>query len=259
MSKVSKTEVMDIPLFSTDPPPDVDRMEIDPAVVDELAQSITDLGQLQAVLVRPMGKRYEIVFGHRRYLACRQLMTQTIRAEIRPMTEGEAAVIRAVENLQRVDLTSIEEAKVYARLRDKHNMTLEEIGLKMKKKAGTVKRRLDLLKMPPQLQVAVHKQQISVSVAEELWPISDPTSLEYYLMFAVENGCTKGVARAWCKEWKDQKRRAEVSGGDAPLPFSPQEPRPVFLACDLCHGPVELGKDIMLRICPDCWNTIQKH
>ena len=174
------------------------------------------------------------------------------------MTDREAAIARAVENLHRVDLTSIEEAKVYARLQDKHHMTLEEIAERMKKKPGTVKRRLDLLKMPPQLQTAVHRKEISVSVAEELWPISDPTALEYYLMFAVENGCTKNVARSWTKEWKDQSRRAEASGDGLPLPLSPQAPRPIFIACDLCHGPVELGKDRMLRICPDCYGEIKK-
>lgn len=259
MAKVLEISVEDIPLALIDQPPDVDRMEIDQAVVDELAQSIQELGQLQAVLVRPVGDRYQIVFGHRRFLACEQLSRATIRAEVRSMTDKEAAVIRGVENLQRVDLTPVEEARVYARLRDKHNMTLEEIGLKMRKKAGTVKRRLDLLKMPPPLQDAVHKKQISITVAEELWAISDQPSLEYYLMFAVENGCTKEVARGWAKEWKDSKRRDAAASVDGMCVTNPYEPRPIFIACDLCQGPVELGKDCQLRICDACMQTIKKN
>lgn len=257
MDAVSATQVRDIPLALTDPPPDADRIDINPVDVDELAQSIQELGQLQAILVRPIGDRYEIVFGHRRYLACKQLSRDVLRAEIRPMTDKEAAVIRGVENLQRVDLTPIEEAQVYGRLRDLYNMTFEEIGLKMKKNAGTVKRRLDLLKMPPSLQTAVHKKTISISVAEELWSIRDNASLEYYLMFAVENGCTKEVARGWAKEWKDTQRRDAAAGVAAPSPLSPYEPRPYYLTCDFCHQPVLLGDEKQVIICPECYRQIK--
>ena len=258
MEKVSETKVSHISLASIDPPPDVDRMEINLAGIDELAQSIQELTQLQAVLVRPVGDRYEIIFGHRRYLACKQLSRDTIRAEIRSMTDKEAAVIRGVENLQREDLTPIEEAQVYGRLRDKYEMTLEEIGLKMKKKAGTVKRRLDLLKMPPPLQVAVHKKQVSVTVAEELWQISDPTSLDYYLMFAIDNGCTKLVARGWAKEWQDSQRREAVAGGGAGQGLSPYEPKPYYIACDFCNQPVLLGEEKQVVICRECYEHIKK-
>ena len=258
MDGVSKTELGELSLQFIDPPPDVDRMEIAQADIDELAQSIQDLTQLQAVLVRPVGDRYEIIFGHRRYLACKQLSFKFIRAEIRSMTDKEAAVIRGVENLQRVDLTPIEEANVYGRLRDKHHMTLEEIGIRMKKKAGTVKRRLDLLKMPPLLQVAVHKKQVSVTVAEELWLISDQTSLEYYLTFAIDNGCTKMVARGWAKEWQDSQRREAVAGGGAGQALSPYEPKPYYIACDFCNQPVLLGEEKQVVICRECYEHIKK-
>jgi len=117
-----------------------------------------------------------------------------------------------LKNLSRSDLTPMEEAKNYQELIDVYSMTLEQVGNKFGKTAGTIKRRMDLLKMPPALQKAVHKGLISMSAAEELWPISNETDLDYYLLFAVENGCTKEVARQWCKQWKDSQRHQSEPG-----------------------------------------------
>jgi len=247
-----KDKIAEVGLSLIDEPKAIVRMEISSEAISELAQSISEIGLLQPILLRKDGERYEVIAGHRRFLAHKELGLKTIKSIIRVMTDQEAAVSRATENLARVDLTPIEEAAIFLNLRDNHGMTSEQIGVKVGKSATLVKRRMDLLKMPPQLQEAVHKKQISISVAEELWPITDITVLDYYLSFALDGGCTKDVARSWCKDWRDTVRRqgdAGVGGGEL---VSPYEPRPTFMTCDLCIGPVELGKDVIVRMCPDC-------
>lgn len=259
MSKRTKPKVKDVLLSQVVEPKAMIRMEIDSDYIAELAQSISEIGLLQPVLVAIDGDNYEMVAGHCRYLAHKKLGLTTIKAIVCVMTVEEVAVARATENLNRMDLTPVEEAATYKNLIDEHGFNIEKVAQKMGKSPGTIKRRMDLLKMPPMLQKAVHKKQISMTVAEELWSIRDEASLEYYLMFAIENGCTALVARDWAKEWMDSQRRqraGDVQGGGGDL--SPFEPRPTYLPCDVCNEPVELGKDKLLRICQGCGDAIKK-
>lgn len=259
MTKRLKRKIAEVLLSVIDEPSVVDRVEIDPEGIAELAENMSEVGQLQPVLLRPIGDRYEIVAGHRRFLACQKLGLSLVDAVIKEMTDQEAAIIRASENLARENLTPIEEAVIFGNLITKHAMTLEKVAKKFGYKPGTIRRRMDILKMPPLLQQAVHKKKISVTVAEELWPISDLADLDYYLTFAIENGCTKETARGWCKEWKDSKRREKTAGVEGGQTFAPSEPRPVYVPCDLCSGAMEIGQETVLRVCPGCYKIIKQN
>lgn len=252
--KSDKTLEIDLSLI--DEPNGILRMDIDPEYIAELAQSIKEIGLLQSILLAIQGERYEIVAGHCRYLAHIKAGLPRIRATVRQMTRQEIVIARATENLDRRDLTPVEEASTYKDLIDNSGLTLEEVGKKMGKSPGLVKRRMDILRMCPQLQKALHAKRISIGVAEELWPISDLTQLDYYLSFAIDGGCTVAVARQWRKDWQDSVRRksSDVAGGGDLLP--PNAPRPNFIPCDVCVGPVELGKDVIMRVCPDCHQKI---
>jgi len=259
MKPMSKQSIKNVKLSMIDEPKDVLRLDINIQAIDELALSIAQIGLLQPILVATDGDRYELVFGHRRFLACQKLKLLYIRAIVRTMTQDEIGIARATENINRADLTPVEEAHTYANLLNLYGLTLDQVSQKMGKSVGTIKRRMDLLKMPQQLRDAVHTKRISISVAEELWCIADQADLDYYLSFAIDGGCTRDVARSWAKEWKDKKRRQESASEQAPLDFSPMEPRPVYVSCDLCHGPMELGQEVVLRVCPECAATIQKN
>jgi len=259
MAKLSGHPTKDLSLDLIDEPRGILRMDIDPDDLNDLAQSISEIGLLQPILVAVQGDRFEIVFGHRRFLAVQKLGLSTIRAVVRPMTQQEIGIARATENISRADLTPIEEASTYQNLIDEYSFTLEQVAKKMGKTPGTIKRRIDLLRMPPSLQKAVHKKQISMTVAEELWSIRDESSLDYYLMFAIENGCTKEVARQWAKDWMDTQRRSQTPGAEGGrVDVSPYEPRPSYVPCDICSDPVDLNLTKFFRTCPECFSAIKK-
>lgn len=258
MGKRLESRSRKISMDLVDEPTGVVRLDIDPTEVKELAESIREVGLLQAVVVRPSGERFEIVFGHRRYLAHKLNEASNIECVVRDLSDRECALVRATENLQRVGLTPIEEAAIYADLRDNHNLTYEKISKRMGKSPGVVRRRLDLLKMPPILQQAVHHKRITYSVAEELWSLGDEAAIDYYLAFAIENGATRDVVRAWVKDAKNLKRREESAGGEGGGDLSPMEPRPVYVPCDICQGSMALGTETIFRCCPDCSNRIRQ-
>jgi len=239
-------------------PQTIDRIDIEQAEVRALADSIDRQGLLQAPILRPIGNEYEIVAGDRRIQAIKLLEWEWVQCVVKEMTDKQAAEIRATENLQRVNLSVIEEAKIYKNLHQNHGLSIDDIARRMGRSGGTVKRRIDLLKMPEALQTAMHKKQITYGVAEALWVISDETALDYYLGFAVDHGVTVTIARQWAGDWKASQRRIEEENLDPGDALTSPMIRPVYFACDVCEQP-ELVQDLsVIRVCKACATKIAR-
>lgn len=255
---ISTNKVKTISISKIKRPSTIDRLEISDEELNELANSIQEQGLLQDPLVRKVGQEYEIIFGDRRILAVRRLLWTEVECKIVEMNDAQAAEVRAVENLQREDLTVIEEARIYRNLNEKYGKTIEQIARKMGKSTGLVKRRLDLLKMPQCLQNAMHAKKISYGVAEALWPIAEPGALDYYLSFACDHGVTVNVARGWSSDWKASQRRLEPNEDSMATLDSPAAIRPTYIACDLCDQ-AELIQDLKtIRLCKGCAKTLAR-
>ena len=245
-----------VPLDKIIRPKVIDRIDIEPKEITELAENIDKQGLLQEPVLRASGNNYEIIMGDRRILAIRELGWKEVQCFVCQLTDAEATEARASENLQRVDLSVIEEARIYKNLHTRYDMTVDQIARKMGKSPGIVKRRMDLLKMPQDLQTAMHKKQISYGVAEALWPISDATALDYYLGFAIEHGVTVPIARQWAHDWKSSQRRVEAENMDPADALTSPMMRPTYIACDLCDQPELVESLSILRICRNCLKDI---
>lgn len=239
-----------------DRPDVVDRITIDLEEIKSLSENIQEQGLLQAPVLREKDGRFEIVAGDRRIMAVKRLDWTTVKCVIKTLTDQQAAEIRASENLQRENLSVIEEARIYRNLNQKHHMPIDRIAQKMGKSPGTIKRRLDLLKMPDSLQNAMHEKKISYGVAEALWPIADPGALDYYLGFAIDHGVTVTIARQWTNDWKNSQRRIEDENKDPMEQLTSPAERPTYLACDLCQEPVLVQNLAVIRICRECAKKI---
>jgi ParB family chromosome partitioning protein len=235
-----------------------DRLEIDPEYIQSLADDIRENGLINPLLVRPSGEGFEVIAGERRLLAVQSLGLRRVACHVQDVDDGTAAVLRAVENLGREDLSPIEEARIYERLIDVHKLTRDQVAKRVSKSAGVVKRRLDLLRMPRMLQDAIHRGQISYGVAEELWRLGSEADISYYLGFCVDHGATVAVVRQWVNDHKKAQRRrdGDVEGGGGMA--SPMEMEPTYISCSFCRGPVELGKDTVLRACPECFQKLRE-
>jgi len=258
MAKASRPKVRQIALELIDTPEGRVRLEINPLRIDELAQSIQERGLLQPIILREKGERFEIVAGERRYLAVKQLGLAKIWATVRKMSDKDVALDRATENVQRDDLTPVEEGAIYNDLMETHKLSVEEVGRRMGKSPGVVIRKIHLLRMPACVQKAVHSKGISMSAAEELMGIKDLAALEYHVLIAVENGATKEVCRLWAQDWKAKQRRGSSAGEGGGIPGPTYEDKPVYVTCDTCHGAMELGKEIVFRCCPGCGEAVKK-
>lgn len=228
------------------------RMEIDEDGIKELAESIRSIGLQQAIQVVEIEGGYEIVFGHRRWLAHKKLGLKRIKAVVVEKTAGEVKLARGIENIQHLDLTPVEEGATYFDLVENVGWSVEELAERMGKSAGLIKRRMAILRMPESFQKALHLGKVSMSVAEEIWSCPDVAHREYLLEMAVEHGVTQAVARLWVHDWKKAQRGAESGAEGGGGLREPLESEPIYRGCDICRGPVELREIKELRLCRGC-------
>ena len=136
--------------------------------VSELAESIRQHGVLQPITVRPLGEKYEIIMGERRFRACEKLGLKKIPAMIVEMNDRESMEVALIENLQRQNLTPIEEALSYKRILDAGYITQEQLAIKLGKTQSTIANKLRLLSLDKTVQNALLKGDISERHARSL-------------------------------------------------------------------------------------------
>ena len=145
----------------------------DEQALNELALSIKEHGVIQPIIVRKIGDKYEIIAGERRYRASQLAGKTTIPALVRDIDDKETAKIALLENLQRSDLTPIEEAKTYQTILKLDNITQEELAANLGKSQSTVANKLRLLNLAEEVQTALLNKQISERHARSLLNVSN--------------------------------------------------------------------------------------
>src|SRR6478609_7909762 len=164
-----------IPVDHIEPNPEQPRLVFDPQALDELSGSIREHGVLQPILVRPIGPNtYQIVAGERRWRASRQAGLDTIPALIEEIDDDTALEIAIIENLQREDLTPLDEAAMYDRMVHEHGYSIRKLADKLGKDKGYLENRLRLADAPPEIRELVSLRKDSLSHAYELMKVEDP-------------------------------------------------------------------------------------
>src|SRR4051812_45104986 len=164
-----------VPVDHIEPNPEQPRMVFEPQALDELAASIREHGVLQPILVRPLGPNtYQIVAGERRWRASRLAGLETIPALIEEIDDDTALEIAIIENLQREDLTPLDEAAMYDRMVHEHGYSIRKLADKLGKDKGYLENRLRLADAPPEVRELVSLRKDSLSHAYELMKVEDP-------------------------------------------------------------------------------------
>lgn len=138
------------------------RKLFDDEAITELAQSIREHGIIQPIVVRKKGKKYEIVVGERRFRAAKLANLEEIPAIVKDLTEEQMMELAILENLQREDLTPIEEAEAYESLIEKLNFTQEELAKRLGKSRPYITNHLRLLQLPDEVRDLVNSGQLSM-------------------------------------------------------------------------------------------------
>lgn len=167
----------DLPIDRVSPNKDQPRRDFSQAALEELAESIRAKGVLQPIIVRPVGDRFEIVAGERRWRAAQMAQLHRIPAIVRDLTDGEVLEIGIVENIQRADLNAIEEALAYSQLIDRFGHTPEMVADALSKSRSHVANLLRLLKLPDSVKTYVREGRLSAGHARALINAENPAAL----------------------------------------------------------------------------------
>jgi ParB family chromosome partitioning protein len=168
--------VRQVPVDRIEPNPNQPRTVFEQSALDELAASVREHGILQPVLIRPFGgpNRYQLVAGERRWRAATAAGLSTIPAMVEELDDDTALEIAIIENLQREDLSPLEEAVMYDRMVKDHGYSIRRLAQKLGKDKGYLENRLRLADAPPEIQQLVSVRKDTISHAYELLKVADP-------------------------------------------------------------------------------------
>ena len=178
----------ELPLSSIKPNPYQPRTRMDPTELSDLASSMKASGLLQPVVVRPHDNGFELIAGERRWRAAQQLGWPRIPAVVKEVDDRTLLTLALIENLQRDDLSPIDEAAGYRRLGEEFQLGHSEIAKAVGRDRSTVANLLRLLQLPPDVQTLVHEKRLSAGHARALLGLSDTERQLALATEAVEQG-----------------------------------------------------------------------
>ena len=169
------SSINEVPLDQIHANPDQPRRDFDQESLEELAESLREIGIIQPITLRKMAEGdYQIIAGERRFRAAGIAGLKTIPAYIRTADDENVMAMALIENIQREDLNSMEVALACQNLLEVYKMTQEQLSSRIGKKRATIANYIRLLKLPAEIQVALKNKQIDMGHARALLAIDDP-------------------------------------------------------------------------------------
>lgn len=196
LDAVTETErVLQVPLDFLHASPLNPRSSADETRLADLADSMRTSGLQQPIVVRPWQDEYQIVFGHRRTLAARSLGWKTIPAIIRHMDDQHVVLAQAVENLQREDLSPMDEARGYRQLLDELKLPVDDVVPLVGRSRTQIYARLKLLELGPEAAAAVHEGRLAAEIGQLL--ARQPRQMQASLLEDILEGDYQGESLSY--------------------------------------------------------------
>lgn len=218
IEKIEGETVEEIPLKEIRPNPYQPRKYFSEEGIAGLKQSILEHGVLQPIIVRKSIKGYEIVVGERRYRAAKAAGLKKIPAVVRSLTDEKMMELAVLENLQREDLTPIEEASAYQMLLDRLEITQEQLAKRLGKSRPHIANMVRLLSLPQEIQELIHEGKISMGHGRALLGIKDKKKIPSVVDKVIKEGLNvrqleeliQQLNRNVSRETKKRKEKKDV-------------------------------------------------
>ena len=218
----------EIEIDRIEPNPYQPRTEFDQEALEELSRSISLIGLIQPITIRPVdGGRYQIISGERRYRASRLAGLRTIPAYIKDTDDNGMLEMAIVENVQREDLDPIEIAVSFRRLMEECNLTQEAMSERVGKKRATVANYLRLLNLPAEIQLAIKAKKLTMGHAKSLLGLeNDKDKLKIANLIIEKDLSVRDVEARVRKMNEPRPARAERPAKTPSRPARRQQPKP---------------------------------
>jgi len=201
----------EIDIDLVDPSPYQPRTRFREEALDELARSIKASGIIQPIVVRPVGNRFQLIAGERRWRAAQRAGLSKASAIVRQVSDELALEMTLVENIQREDLNPIEAARAFERLMDEFQLTQESVAERTGKDRATVANAVRLLKLEPTIQDWIEEGKLSAGHGRALLAVLDPQLRMRYAQRAARGGLTvRHIERLASRHARGRKEKSEI-------------------------------------------------
>jgi ParB family chromosome partitioning protein len=212
------SSINEIPVSQIHANPDQPRRVFDPDSLQELAESIREIGIIQPITLRKIAEGdYQIIAGERRFRAAGLAGLKTIPAYIRTADDENVMAMALIENIQREDLNSMEVALACQNLLEVYNMTQEQLSARIGKKRATIANYIRLLKLPAEIQVALKNKQIDMGHARALLAIDDPMKQLQLFHELTKYGYSVRMVEDKARQMNEKKAKTSKSAADDSL------------------------------------------
>jgi len=213
---LAPTNEIDIDLIEVNP--FQPRREFDEESLEELAESIRQLGLIQPITVRKAGDKYQLISGERRFRACKRAGLLKIPAYVRDADNEGMLILSIVENIQREDLNAIDIATGYQQLIEEFHFTQEKLSEQIGKNRSTITNYIRLLKLPPEIQMGIKQNKITMGHARALLGLeNEEEQLKLYHRIIKEDLSVRKVeeiVRKWNQKEQDNENREQPAEND---------------------------------------------
>jgi ParB/RepB/Spo0J family partition protein len=255
MSKGITSNMQSIPLRLIDPPARSMRLDIDQERLQHLVDSINQIGLINPLLVKRVGKRYEIVAGHRRWLALKQLRKQRVNCVVFGGDTVEAEAAKLHENINRSDVDAVSEGYYLQGLMDEHKLDQRSLAKAIGRSPSYVSDRVRLLQAPAHLRHAVQTGTLTLSTARELLRIEDVPTREQMIDQAVAFPINDTTARQWRIDANSIHDNPPPAGAGTGAPTSDHVDA-VMVECALTRARVNIANTMLVRVSIDAWHEL---
>ena len=238
------------------PAPFDGRMEVDQEADQELANSIKEMGVLEPLICRKVDNNVEIIAGSSRYRASKIAGLASLPCIIVKADDSLAEKIKLHENLKRQNLSHIDQALTFARLRTDFNMSEKDISELCGMSIPYVSQHICLLDSGDEIITAVQASEISFSVARELMQCKNPQDRNNLLHYAVGGGAAVQTVKRWVHTANSDREYTVQEIVTAPYE-TPVLPQPIStFFCKACEEPTVINEMVVIRLCPECNHAI---
>ena len=206
LTETPKEEIVKIKLSDLRANPYQPRKNFDEQALEELASSIKEHGVFQPIIVKKSIKGYEIIAGERRVKASQMAGLEEIPAIVRDFNDTQMMEIALLENLQREDLSAIEEANAYKKLIDTLNLTQDALAKRIGKSRSHITNMLGLLSLPNDIQTEINNKQISMGHARVLSKLENSNQQEELAQKVINEGISVRELESLTEEPSEYKR-----------------------------------------------------
>lgn len=233
-------QIIEIPIEKIEEPTLPARSVVDEEKLQELTQSIAEVGQLNPIKVVKVGDKYRIIDGHMRYLAMKALGKNLIKAVVeKPKDSAEALAWRLHANIY-VPTNPYNEAIFFKRVMEELNLTVSELAEKLHRSEAYVRSRLAILEYPEEIQQALMEEKMTLGVAKQLARVKNDAIRQELVRRAVMDG----VSESRAKIWADQFSKVEEEAPPPPPQQIEEEIKQIeeYLPtpCEICGEKVKL-------------------